>query len=715
MNVLSRLPLCYTPCGKSVILWFGRCNVRKRVKTGLTIGVGLVLLVFTGCFFEKITWSPDGRYVVYSDYEKGKLWRWDSRTGETQAVPLRESTISEKKEAIDDSVNSCRYLPSGKQILVVTGKGRDNDVCNQYLLDVSTGLCDRIASGTLLYFDVSSDGNRILYMKTDKEKRRTSLLEYTRRSGERTLLSSKAELAFPSMDPAGKRILYSGENQGLCLLDSDKGTTRSLLAGEKRAYYWPRWMDGRTVLYVTKLEGQKPDLVGDLEAYSLDDKTTRTLCKNVHLMYSPISFSPDRKSVVVTAARVGAGEEVDEDRMSIWQVASANVTTGEITWLTDTPFGALDPVWSPDGKRVAYLSAAIEGGVLNVVNLETRKTTFTWRNEEEHLFANAESAAEAGDSTRTLTGCSELIQRFPQSKMCNAARYRMTLTYLGQPRQDLDAAYQNWQKISDTKLRGQIRPLFWREEDRVATDPAEDWIQTYGTEAAQTEFKLNTDLTRDLRALWVRCGKERLYVRIDYASSSDLTGLTFQDTLILLNSSGAGGKGVRRISPSAEWDRPPDRQILIRHWFESGDQSQYDMEILNEKGEIIARYLASGFAPPANPLFEILYTIPETNSVVYALSRGALGLTGPARDLGIQVCTFKGGIESVKGLERPRVASAGGRTVCDVADAFGAENTKDRIEADLKATANPAAPAMIKGVAGTIKVPATPQPAPGSG
>ena len=275
----------------------------------------------------------------------------------------------------------------------------------------------------------------------------------------------------------------------------------------------------------------------------------------------------------------------------------------------------------------------------------------------------------------------------------------MTLTYLGQPQPDLDAAYQNWQKISDNKLRDQIRPLFWREEDRVATDPAEDWIQTYGTEAAQKEFKFNTDLTRDLRALWVRCGKERLYLRIDYGSDADLTGLTFQDTLILLNSSGADGKGARRISPSAEWDRAADRQVLIRHWFESGDQSQYDMEILNEKSEVIARYLASGFAPPANPLFEMVYMIPETHSVVYAVSRGALGLTGPARDLGIQVCAFKGGIESVKGLERPRVASVGGRTVCDVADAFGAENTKDRIERDLRVNKNPARAAVIGAVA----------------
>jgi len=688
--------------------------MKSRVKAGLMIGVWMVLVAFTGCFFEKITWSPDGRYVVYSDYDKGKLWRWDSQTGETQAVPLRESATSGKKEAIDDSVNSCRYLPSGKQILVVTGQGRDNDVCKHYLLDVRTGLCDRIASDTLLYFDVSSDGNRILYMKTDKEKHRTRLLEYTRRSGERTLLSSKAELAFPSMDPAGKRILYSGENQGLCLLDSDKGTTRSLLAGEKRVYYWPRWMDGRTVLYVTKLEGQKPDMVGELQAYSLEDKTTRTLCSNVYFMYSPLSFSPDRKSVVVIAARVGAGEKIDENEGKIWQIAAVNIATGEVTWLTNSPFGTLAPVWSPEGKRIAYLNAAVEGGVLEVLDLETKKTTFTWRNEEEKLLAAAESAAQSGDSAKALAGWKELTERFPNSKMGDAPQYQIAVACLDQPQQDLDAAYQAWRKIGSKHLRDQIRPLFWREEDRVATDPAEDWIQTYGTEAAQTEFKFNTDLTRDLRALWVRCGKERLYVRIDYGSDNDLTGLTFQDTLILLRGEDTRAT-MRRISPTALWDRPTDRQILIRHWFESGNQSQYDMEILNEKGEIIARYLASGFAPPANPLFEMLYTIPETNSVVYAVSRQTLGLENSG-NVGIQVCTFKGGIESVKGLEGPRVASVGGRTVCDVADAFGAENTKDRIEADLKAHPHPdAALTVIKGVAGTIKVPATPQPAPGSG
>ena len=103
-------------------------------------------------------------------------------------------------------------------------------------------------------------------------------------------------------------------------------------------------------------------------------------------------------------------------------------------------------------------------------------------------------------------------------------------------------------------------------------------------------------------------------------------------------------------------------------------------------------------------MFDLVQTIQgNTNSVVYAVSRDVLGLNG-LHTVNLQVCTLKGGIELQKELEKPRVASIDGQTVCDVADAFGAENTAERISTDLKNRSDPGAPAIVKGCAGTFKL-----------
>ena len=266
---------------------------------------------------------------------------------------------------------------------------------------------------------------------------------------------------------------------------------------------------------------------------------------------------------------------------------------------------------------------------------------------------------------------------------------------------DVDKAFE---VLGSTSLKDQMEKLFWRPADKLATDPPEDWIQRYGTEESEEEFKFNTDLTRDLRGLWVRGGKKRVYIRIDYGSNRDLQGVGFQDTVLLFDHETSAERSRAEITPSVHWEREHERLVLVRHWYERGRNSQYDLEIRDRDGELICRYLASGFAPSGNPVFDLVHTMQgDTNSVVYSISRNMLGLNGPRR-VNLQVCTLKGGIESHKELERPRVASVNGRTVCDVADTFGPENTAKRINADLKKNADPAAPAIIKGYAATFEL-----------
>ncbi|MFH1741398.1 MAG: hypothetical protein ABIH23_20530, partial [bacterium] len=240
----------------------------------------------------------------------------------------------------------------------------------------------------------------------------------------------------------------------------------------------------------------------------------------------------------------------------------------------------------------------------------------------------------------------------------------------------------------------QARPLIWREQDKIATDPAEDWIQTYGTEDSEKEFEFKTDLARDLLGVWVRCGTERLYIRLDYNSPRDLEGLVFQDTLLLFDYD-SPDQGYRQISQSTEWERGAERQILIRHWFNHSEKSQYDLEILDETGEVRSRFLTSGFADPNYPYFDVIDLIQgEHGSVVFSISRDVLDLKN-ARKVFLQVCTLKGGIEVHKKKELPRETMHDGRPICDVADSFGPENSAARLQADFEQNIAP----IIRGYA----------------
>jgi len=649
--------------------------------------------------YEVVSWSPDGRYLVFTghfDGEQRKMWVWDSHRGETEEIdpdqyvwrPFPDQYVSRPFFAAHvrpiKNLRGCRFLPSDKGILALTQSAENDDNCDLYIVDINKKNTSHIASNAFPGVDVSTDGESIYYVKQDEKTKEFSLWKRREEWGNKPIFANKSGFRFPRVDENEKRAVIALD-QGLCLLDLDSGSTRTLLLDPKeREIWWPAWVDDETVLCFLEEGGQNSNAVGDLVTCSIDEATTRLICRDAYIGYPPYppSLSPDRKSVVTAIVRRDLGGDLEEDWRATFQAASIELSTGRLSWLTDAPFGVFSPTLSPDGKRLAYLHMATDGGLLEVLDLETRRRTVAWRDETERLYATADSLAQGGDAPQALASWEELVKRYPESELVRCVWRRIMGLYLEPPLADLDKAFDALNKASGRSSEGvaeMTAHLFWRESDRVAVDPAEDWITTYGTPQAEKEFGFRTDLTRDLRGLWARVGKENIYVRIDYGTNRDLSGLIFQDTVLLFDYD-SPETGFRQIGPHTEWDRGAERQVIIRHWFETGEKSQYDMEIRDGKGETISRFLASGFPRAQYPDVQVRHILQEgTDSVILALSRQALDLA-KAQTVHIQVCTLKGGIEEFKGLERPRGELRDGLPVCDVADAFGSENTRDRIE-----------------------------------
>jgi serine/threonine protein kinase/Tol biopolymer transport system component len=325
--------------------------------------------------------SPDEKQIVYIavEGEKWGVWTMPARGGAARQIV---NSAAEIRNAIWHS-DSRRVLYSA----LVDG------VFQIFVTDTDASQPAQITFGDTDSFvlDVATDGVKILYgsSKEESDVWRVSL------TGDETALTSdiNSEL-WPSVAPDSKTVAYlsvknlsQGDKlaSGAILLrptHSEVSPTQLVAGG-----FMPVWSpDSKQVAFMREVGG-----VYNIWAIQAVGGEARQLTNGGVLAVSPsvmpynrtqtsdFGWSPDGRRIVYRSKKSGAP--------NLWLVSADGANDTQVTDNRDSNLRYYSPLWSSDGKHLAYTSRpdnAVDGKMTNgvwVVDVETRTAQMVFQTE----------------------------------------------------------------------------------------------------------------------------------------------------------------------------------------------------------------------------------------------------------------------------------------------------------------------------------------------
>ncbi len=247
-------------------------------------------------------WHPDGTRIVFSSDRAGNFDLWEVKVFDRKLIRLTEDPANDYFPA---------WSPNGSELVFVSDRGKGTGL-HQFNVEVkeavSLGLFGEFAAPSW-----SKDGNDITYVQTINGRNELKRLYMS--SGEVASLSGLAEDVFPFQATwlDERTYLYSADGQ---IRRRELEDTRL-----------------KVVKFRAEVELERPEYERKVYDFQSADQ------ENVLGILGP-ALSPDGATIAFTAL----GD------LWLWQRAGGTLQ------LTNDAFMDLDPVWSPDGTKLAFVS-----------------------------------------------------------------------------------------------------------------------------------------------------------------------------------------------------------------------------------------------------------------------------------------------------------------------------------------------------------------------
>jgi serine/threonine-protein kinase len=239
--------------------------------------------------------------------------------------------------------DSPHYVPTGHLLYSQTGRlmGVPFDLEHMEITGSPVPIIDDVG---LADFGTAEDGT-LVYATSRAFVPNSRLVWVDRQGRESPLMDTPRQYIEPRVSPDGSRLavtLGGGPEYDIWIHEFDRGTLSRLTFADANDSL-PVWTpDGQNITYCSNSSG-----VWSIYSVPSDGSGEPTLLTNDENTPTASSWSPDGQFLAITLTRPGTGVDVG--------IVSKD-EEGKIEIFLGTPFDELHPVFSPNGRWLAYTS-----------------------------------------------------------------------------------------------------------------------------------------------------------------------------------------------------------------------------------------------------------------------------------------------------------------------------------------------------------------------
>ena len=306
------------------------------------------------------TFAPDGTQIAFNSNREDE--NFEIYLMNTDGSGIRRLTNSPSD---DETFPGC-WSADGTQLLFISDRsGKDN----VYMMDVEPTAPREVLTedGRDLRFPFySPDGKKIVYQAHDADGQDGELLVLETDTGRiRSLLKAEGPVGLPRFSPDGEWIVFQnqiGGNSEICLMKADGGEVRTLTNNSARDTD-PAWSpDGSRIVFSSNRDGNYA--LFQLYVMNADGSDQHRIYYS-NAISMTASWSPDGREIVFA-------NDKEDGRAGNFEIFAITPETAEperrLTFRRRSDVG---PVFSPDGRRIAFVSNTDGNSEIYLMNADS--------------------------------------------------------------------------------------------------------------------------------------------------------------------------------------------------------------------------------------------------------------------------------------------------------------------------------------------------------